>query len=263
MNNSVLLQVDESTKGLMEEIQSGITSSIEDGMRELKEKVESVDDNTDMILRKFTNFDSLSSTVEQLRLLAEESKKFASVVSPLQNSVCEIREGSKSIEQNIERIASNISLLINGVVEVGDKQAASSAELADKIQNILSSLMVEDEYIKRTLSEVLHNQVCADVSRKELFLQISTTLAGLKKSIEELGRYFTENFDRMEAVLVRLCASQDNLEKRYDTNESAHREFESQTIAQLQNVSESLEKVQATLGIVVNLVTPFWKKIVK
>lgn len=72
--NSVILQVDESTKGLMEEIQSGITSSIEDGIRDVKSKVEAVDDNTDMILRKFKNFDGLSSSIDQLRSLAEESK---------------------------------------------------------------------------------------------------------------------------------------------------------------------------------------------
>ena len=64
MSDSVILQVDESTKGLMEEIQSGITFSIEEGVREVKDKVESVDENTDMILRKFKNFDGLSSTVD-------------------------------------------------------------------------------------------------------------------------------------------------------------------------------------------------------
>lgn len=74
MNNSVILQVDESTKGLMEEIQSGISISIEDGMRTVKDKVEAVDGTADLILRKFKNFDGISSTVEQLRSLAEESK---------------------------------------------------------------------------------------------------------------------------------------------------------------------------------------------
>lgn len=74
MKDSVILQVDESTKGLMEEIQTGIASSIEDGLREVQDKVETVDGNTEMILRKFKNLDGLNTAIENLRTLAEQSK---------------------------------------------------------------------------------------------------------------------------------------------------------------------------------------------
>ena len=171
MNNSVITQVDESTKGLMEEIQSGISSSIEDGIRDVRQTIESVEDKTYLILSKFKNFDGLNSSAEQLRSLAEESKKITGLVSPLQSGLTAIQRDSEANEQKIADLANNLNLLIKGIVELGEKQNTIASEL--------------------------------------------------KKKIEQVQQTNKEQFATL---------------------------------------TESLEKVQATLDIIVNFVTPFWKK---
>lgn len=171
MNNSIIMQVDESTKGIMEEIQSGISSSIEDGISDVKQRMDSVEDTADLILSKFKNFDGLNSSAEQLRTLAEESKKITEMVTPLQSGIAVIQQESKANEQKLAEQNNNLNLLIKSIVELGDKQSAIASELNAEIEKV----------------------------------------------------------------------------------QQANKE-------QFASLAESVEKLQATLDIVVNLVTPFWKK---
>lgn len=157
MNNTVITQVDESTKRLMEEIQDGISSSIEDGIRDVGQEIESVEGKTDLILSKFKNFDGLNSSAEQLRSLAEESKKITGFVSPLQSGMAEQSEIIKQLKKSI--------------AELGEKQVADSSEIKAELNN-----------------------------------------------------------------------------------------FQQASNGQFASLTESIEKLQATLDIIVNLVTPFWKK---
>ncbi len=237
--NSVILQVDESTKGLMEEIQSGIASSIEDGMREVKSKVESVDDNTEMILRKFKNFDGLSSSIDQLRSLAEESKRFASIVSPLQQSVTEIQHESKANELTLSEQKENLKLLVRGVVELGGKQ--------DALSNDAKSLLVE-----------LQKNI--EVYQQQFASKVVSTLDEIISSISLVQNSIVENAQKLGDSIAQITTLQKEFENTFSIKEMAHAEFEHNTDTQLKQLSESVEKLQTTLDIVVNLVTPFWKK---
>jgi len=260
MSNSVILQVDESTKGLMEEIQSGISSSIEDGMRKVKDKVESVDGTTDMILRKFKNFDGLSSTVEQLRSLAEESKKFSEIVSPLENSVSELKQGNKTHEQVLSLVSSNIDLLVKGVSELGDKENNIASDIKNKIQNVLDCIEKGNESSNSLLNDVLQQLSQAENVRQEISDKITTSLSSLKESIGELSQHIDDKSTQIESGIHKVAESQTEFSKRYEENESVHQAFENKTSSQIEDIIKSMEKIQTTLDIIVNLVTPFWKK---
>jgi len=260
MSNSVILQVDESTKGLMEDIQSGISTSIEDGMREVRDKVESVDGTTDMILKKFKNFDSLSSTVEQLRSLAEESKKFTAIMSPLESSVSELKQGNKTQEQILSKVTSNIDLLVKGVVELGDKENNSALDIKSKIQNVLDCLEKGNGSANTLLNDVLKQLSLAEIVRQEISDKITTSLSSLKESIGELSHHLDDKSAQIECDIYKVAESQTEFSKRYAENESLHQAFEDKTSSQIEAINKSMEKIQATLDIIVNLVTPFWKK---
>lgn len=262
MNKSVIVQVDESTNGLMKEIQSGISSSIEDSIREVKSKVESVDDNTDSLLRKFKSFDGLSNSIDQLRSLAEESKKFAAIVSPLQNSVSEIKEGSKANGQTLTNALSDIALLMKAVVQVGDNQNKFSSEIKSGIHSVSDMVSEEEKKTKDRLYEVLNKIEQADKNRIDLFNKLDSSLSEIKKTIDGLGQNIDLNSKKIEDLISRLISLSEEFNKIYITNESSHTEFERNAKTQIQNVNESLEKIQATLDIVVNLVTPFWKNLI-
>lgn len=260
MNNSVILQVDESTKGLMEEIQSGISSSIEDGMREVKNKVESVDDTTDMILRKFKNFDGIGSTIEQLRTLAEESKKFTTIVSPLESNISELKQESKHQEQTLLEIISNVALLEKSIVELGDKQNTLASEIKTNIKNVMACIDRGDKTTSTLLNEVLQKLVQEEIVRHDISDKINSSLKSIEESIKGLSIYTNERFSQIESNIVKVAGFQLEFSKKHTENEVAHKEFEDKTQSYIENLNQSLEKIQTTLDIVVNLVTPFWKK---
>ena len=260
MNNSVILHVDESTKGLMEEIQSGINSSIEDGMREVRDKVESVDSTTDIILRKFKHFDGLSSTVEQLRSLAEESKKFAAIVSPLETSVSELKQGNKTQEQILSKVTSDIGLLVKGVVELSEKEDSISTDIKNMIQDVLNGVEKGNESANKLLNNALDQLSQADNIRQEIANKIYTSFDSIKELIGELSKHIDEKSAKIENDIHDVAESHAEFSKKFAENESIHQAFESKTSSQIEEINKSMEKVQATLDIIVNMVTPFWKK---
>lgn len=258
MNNSVILQVDESTKGLMEEIQSGISSSIEDGMREVKDKVESVDGNTDMILRKFKNFDGLSSTVEQLKSLAEESKKFAAIVSPLESSVSEIKQDNKTQEITLGKVCSDIDLLSKAVVQLGENQNKLTSEVKTEILNVVTKL--DNGGIKKALTDVLQKLSEADSARNDLSNNINSSLSDIKSSLEVAKKDINDCYNKLDEKIVNIANNQSNFSENFAQRENAHHEFEVNASSQIGELNKSVEKIQASLDIIINLVTPFWKK---
>lgn len=260
MSKSVILQVDESTKGLMEEIQSGITSSIEDGIREVKDMVESVDDNTDTILRKFKNFDGLSNTVDQLRFLAEESKKFTAIVSPLQISITELKQGNKTHEQALSQVSSNINLLVKEVVGLSDRQNNLASEMKNNVQNVLKSLEEGDNNAKKVLDDVMGKMAQADIVRQEISDKLNSSLCEIKGIIEELTKSIDNKSAKLEMDTLKISEFQVSFSETYAKNEYAHQIFEAKASSQIEDVNKSIEKIQASLDIIVNLVTPFWKK---
>lgn len=258
--NSVILQVDESTKGLMEEIQSGITSSIEDGIREVKNKVNSVDNNTDLLIRKFKNFDGLTCAIDQLRSLAEESKKFVAIVSPLENSVSELKQGNKAQEQFLSQVSSNVELLVKGVVELGERHNNYVTEIKGKIQSALSDIKQDTDGTKNLLNEVLSKLSQDEQLQQKISSKIDSSLSTIIESINELKRVNDEKIGKLEVDIMNMSKLQAEFSENYAANESSHRLFENSTTTKIEDISKSLEKLQAILNIIVNIITPFWKK---
>lgn len=258
---SVIMQVDESTKGLMEEIQSGISSSIEESIRDVKSTVESVGDNTDMILRKFRNFDGVGSSIEQLRSLADESKKFAAMVSPLQNSMAEIKQVSKTNENILSQQVENLNSLAQSVNNLGGKQDVISSD----IKNDLTELKVHYAELTEKQSQQIIEGLEAKLSAMETSLQqgmsdIKSILSEVNRSVCCVKDSLTEDAQKLEESIDRIATEQKNFSTSYAAHESDHIEFENNATMQFKQLGESVEKLQATLDIVVNLVTPFWKK---
>lgn len=213
MKDSVIMQVDESTKGLMEQVQSGISSSIEGSIEGVKGEIKDVADTTSKILRKFEDFDTIQKSVDELRSLADESKRFASSVNPLQAEVSGILESTGKQKENID-------VLVKGLAELS------------------KNLEIYHGEFKESLEEVKSN-ICA--------------IKAANQSIEETQK-------AVNSMLESLKNQAEKFIKTYDTNELNHKEEERKTGSALIGLASSIEKIQASLTIIINLVTPFWKK---
>lgn len=248
MSRTIIMQVDESTKGLMEKVQSGISSSIEESIREVQYEVQNVSDNTESILKKIRHFDSISSSVDELRNLANESKKFTSLVSPLQDEVSLINKKADQASIEILTQKENISCVIQGIAELGKKAAESDKHINQELDKLLP--VVEDSTtIKNIVSEIKemqeHNQKHLEARTDDL----TTKLVSVMENLAALQQSQKTEFDKLSANA-----------QLYNENETAHKRFEEVTSCKLKEINDSLEKLQTTLDSVVKLVTPFWKK---
>lgn len=258
---SVIMQVDESTKGLMEEIQSGISSSIEESIRDVKSTVESVGDNTDMILRKFKNFDSVSSSIVQLRSLADESKKFAAMASPLQSSMADIKQVTKTNEKALSQQAENLNLLMSNVSNLEEKQDTVFCDIKKALTELKGHYTELSEKQSQQIIEGLESKLSTmETSLQQDMANIRTVISDVNRSVGCVKDDLIENVQKLEESIGRVVTEQKNFGTSYAAHESAHVEFENNATMQFKQLGESVEKLQATLDIVVNLVTPFWKK---
>ena len=84
--------------------------------------------------------------------------------------------------------------------------------------------------------------------------------AAIEKANLEVTAIEQASDDEIESIIHEVVVSHSEFSKKYAECESVHEEFERKTSSQIDEINKSMEKVQATLDIIVNLVTPFWKK---
>lgn len=199
---SVIMQVDESTKGLMEEIQSGISSSIEDGISEVKTTVERLSDQGR----------SINSIIESVKRLEE-------------------------------------------------KQSATSTDLQNAIARLETRCASLTEQQTQDIIEALKSEVSsAQAASHEEFSNVQAALSDVKAAISSVNDNIADSARKLETAMEQIASAQQELAASYAANEAAHAEFENNAKAELKQLGDSVEKLQATLDIVENLVTPFWKK---
>lgn len=100
----------------------------------------------------------------------------------------------------------------------------------------------------------------ADNARQDLYSKLNSSLTNIKATVEEIGKSIENKSNKLEGSIAKLSDSFEEFASKYSLNESEHVKFEDKTTSQIEALGQSLEKAQATLDIVVNLVTPFWKK---
>lgn len=296
MSDSIIMQVDEATKGLIEQVQSDISSAIEDQIRDVKNNVQEVNDNTETILKKFKNFDGLGSSVEQLKALAEESKQFTTIVSPLQDSISGLKEDSKETRGSIEEQQKSLSLVSQSLVELETKLKGTSegimnacqdiasnahsnhGEILDKLSSIQSSETEGQKLIAShidTLSKTEGERlleikaVLTDISQEHgerlsqaitSLLTIEEKLAGISTAILEIQKHQEQRIEEISTILDTMHQFQKSFLKKYEENETVHYCFEKTVSEGVMQLQAAMEKSQYTLDIIVNLVTPFWKR---
>jgi chromosome segregation ATPase len=195
MNKSVILQVDDSTKGLVEEIQNGITDSIENGMQNVSEEL--VKGNKE-ILSKFV---FMGKSVNELRDLVEQSKDLTGIVNPLQEALTKI---VIPLQGKVDELKSGIS------------------EENEKIKETLNSVISEDKTIQTELDRIKEKLEKTEDEQEKLKEKIDD----LKSTIERLENDSKESSEKVMSALqivVNLVApfwKKINIEEEMGKNKS-------------------------------------------
>lgn len=122
MEKSTVVQVDESTKGIMQEVENGISSAIDEKMADM----------ADDILDKLKSLDSLSMTADELRRLAKDTKALNNAIPPMTLSL-----------DKIERKADDT----NDAMTSQSEELKDIQERLDKIEASMEKLMLTQEMI--------------------------------------------------------------------------------------------------------------------
>lgn len=239
-NKSIIAQVDYSTEQIMKDISIDITSAIGDSLQDIKDDTKAITNiygQTEEISSKLRKFDGLSSSLADLKVFANESKVLAEKISPLESRLL-------NIQTHIENEISNAGEQIhNGLSSVEKRQANKLAEITGAIRNAEEKVENGNNEVAQKIAEE-SSSIIKDYNEKQknLLNRIASVSQKLQ-DIEELVQQKTEKLDE------RINALQEDLKLFAEQNES-----------EFNVLKESVEKVQVTLDIVVNLTTPFWKK---
>ena len=226
MNEKTLIaHVDETTQQALNEVTEQVAQAISDEIGPLAEPMQELQSTMAEINEKFNGFSSVTSSIEELRNLVQTSGQAANEILPIQEEITAFQEKYKEETQNLlQSIQANGALLENVKAEQERQQTAFAAAVAADSQTLSA--------IKAHLSGQKEQ---AETWFEQMPRDIGSQFGALQQDLEEKSRQLSEKIA--------------SLETRLDSQGE-----------QLANLIQTNEKIMLTLDIIVNLVTPFWKR---
>lgn len=242
--NTIIAQVDYATEQIMRDISENITSVIDDNMQDIK-------GNTKDIIDKLDDFDGLSSSLEDLKEFARESRTLARTISPIESQLASIQNlVIESVGKNRDK-ADEVMSSIKGNLAYSQNALHPLSQAAnEKLDSIMSSLpnAVKESEIK-VIQTVLEGMSTIRKTYAEEQANVLSEIGKVSQELQKVEGCMELADQRISEIEKRIRIIETNIERIAQQNES-----------QLNALKESAEKIQATLDIVVNLTTPFWKK---
>jgi len=268
---SIIAQVDSSTEQIMRDISNGITSAIDENLQDIKDDTRAIEDiveRTEEITLKLSRFDGLSSSLADLKTFAEESKQLSEKISPIESLLIDLHESISSIHtviSSVEKTQSNkFAKISEALLDAKDNShnfnetalnsltaCKDCIQLANnKLETIMSSLTTVSEKVETAKTDV--SQLIAAHSE--------STLQAIRNENDRMNQSITAVSQKLKEVDTFAHQKADDLNTRIESLHTEIQAFSQQNEAQLNILKESVDKVQVTLDVVVNLTTPFWKK---
>ena len=268
---SIIAQVDSSTEQIMRNISDGITSAIDGNLRDIKDDTKAIEDiveRTEEITQKLSGFDGLSSSLADLKAFAEESKQLSEKISPLESQLKYLHNSIDSVHNvisSVEKIQSNKFEEVSEELRDAKEKNLSFSESAlqyltvckdsiqlanEKFASLLSSLVTMSEKVETTKSDV----------SQLITTQLESTFHNIKNESDSMKQNVAAVSLKLQEVDNFVHQRTDELDTRIEAIHTEIQVFGQQNEAKLNMLKESLDKIQVTLDIVVNLTTPFWKK---
>ncbi len=182
-------------------------------------------------------------------------------VNDIFNTVSNIHTVISSVEKTQNNNFAEVSEVLRDTEEkdLSFKESAlqsltlckESIQLAnDKIASVLSSLITTAEKVEITK---------ADVSQL-ITANSASTLNAFKNENDSIKQSIGAVSQKLQDVDAYVHQRTNELDTRIESIYAELQVFSHQNEVQINTLKESLEKVQVTLDIIVNLTTPFWKK---
>lgn len=247
-NRSTILQVDDTTRGIMEQVQSDLANTISDSLSSMRRTVEGTSDNTEMALRKLSRLDGLDDSLGSLRNGLKDLQQFVDSIALLQTCLGRIEENQGKINDELsQKIAELLSKLNQSVSDISHVIVDNQQILCKHIDDALEMLQQQgrsiDEYFERQSNDINAKFVNQNEGINAMF----------DEAKKEILRHQESATDTMTRVLKEMR----------EADERRYHELEQRMQMQVAALNERFDKSQDALNIIVKQTTPFWKKLKK
>ena len=135
-NQPIIVDIDEATQNVMEDIQSSVNASIDSITDDVKGVKNDIEQSTESIMKKLRGLNTLDETIDELRKTSQESMKLTEMVSPLNDNLNEIE---KHLIAELETVKENLKEITGSVSEIKTNTLTllSMATKLDELQNYL------------------------------------------------------------------------------------------------------------------------------
>lgn len=286
MKDSVLLHVDESTKGIIQELEnsfsaissvdlSGLSNLvgnnktsldiIKQDVKEIKGKINSVSEQMDEL--------SESDIESELQAISRNVAELIDSKSSLSTEVGNISGTISSVEQKTNAVNEQLGKLATSVNDNISESRQSSKDIAGKIDSLLEGEGSIPSLVRKDVSGL--NVEMAGV--KAGMEAISKENGDIASDLKTAGNSCQETLDIVRSQSERIAgieAAGNNLQQISgsikEEQDSQKQQIEMLT-QRIQNIETELAKVQekilsnqlkleSELSLILDMVTPFWKK---
>ena len=250
----IILQVDESTKKMISELEGRISEGFADALGELKGKISSSSDAIDALRTKLNRINDIQDSVDESSTKSDEIKRgienlIKIVSSKLNVDVKEYtsdnpldKQATKGdVENSVRESLANLENLKDSLTKslsgFGERHLDSFTNLSSLIENVKSSISVLQEK---------QNDMADDVTSdfKNIVDTIDTLFAQGKEQISNIVSAITDTVNQTDSNLRQQFEnSQAEQKNQFEQNQSALKSQSkqlSQNAEPLQNIQESL-----------------------
>lgn len=250
----IILQVDESTKKMISELEGRISEGFADALGELKGKISSSSDAIDALRTKLNRINDIQDSMDESSTKSDEIKRgienlIKIVSSKLNVDVKEYtsdnpldKQATKGdVENSVRESLANLENLKDSLTKslsgFGERHLDSFTNLSSLIENVKSSISVLQEK---------QNDMADDVTSdfKNIVDTIDTLFAQGKEQISNIVSAITDTVNQTDSNLRQQFEnSQAEQKNQFEQNQSALKSQSkqlSQNAETLQNIQESL-----------------------
>ncbi len=268
---SIIAQVDSSTEQIMRDISNGITSAISNNLQNIKDDTKVIGDivgQTEEITKKLSGFDGLSSSLADLKAFAEESKQLSEKITPLESQLLGFHKSLdiiytviSSVKETQSNKFAEVSKVLHDAKEENLKFSESALQSLAESKHVIQSVNEKLDSVSSSIATISEK---VDTTKADLSQLIAahaeSTLQAVKNENDSTKQSIATVSQKIEEIDTFVHQRTDDLDSRIESIHTEIQTFGQQNEVNLNMLKESLEKVQVTLDIIVNLTTPFWKK---
>ena len=154
-NNDIIVQVDESTKKLMEDIQEGLSTNVKGQISQIQKAEDKNSENIERVITKLNGFSGMNASIEELKTMAQETQSLKDDITPISSSINALREENTKVINAVEGGFEAVKQNFENVEKLQEKILLVETKI-DKLTSDIQSIQTSMEKIQYSIDIVIN-----------------------------------------------------------------------------------------------------------